>query len=148
MNDVSTMPATGLDEFLESIGRDAKKRLMKLGFNEDQIRALAEIEKPLNLVFESDIKIPIHLGKGSAKEAKTTCWVHLQGEGYITAPDGGTWAIKATLNGKPFIDRSNVKKGDRIPFDVWTAWKSTIEVVATWSEKKDTTLVLHLKGHT
>jgi hypothetical protein len=47
---------------------------------------------------------------------------------------------------KPVIDAKGVGKGKAVPFSYRTGSSAQLKIEATWSEKKDTTLVINVNA--
>jgi hypothetical protein len=115
----------------------------KLGIDGDVVEKLRGL-RALNGTKDIEFDISVKQGKGSGSSEQTTWWKTLTGYGEILAPDEGSWHIVAKIDGKTFIDKTGVQKGQKINFTTGTGFKSKFEIDAEWSEIKDTDLKLKL----
>lgn len=135
-----------LDRALADLHKLAHERL---GVDPEQVGALETKLPPEGLLggsIDQTFKLPIHNGSGSISESKTTLGVTITGYFEIIAPDSGTWHIVVKVDSVTVVDKSGLKKGDRVNFTAKTSFwsKTPFEITATWSESADTTLEVKL----
>ncbi|WMW21583.1 hypothetical protein RE476_09315 [Methanolobus mangrovi] len=115
-----------------------------VGINEAQLQQLVQLsQEEVILGGTKDItfKLPIKNGKGHQSVSQTTAWVTISGDFEITSPDEGTWDIVVKDGKDTILNKSGIKKGQKISFKHKTGFTANISLDATWSESKDTTLV-------
>jgi hypothetical protein len=124
----------------QTLGEDIRA---KLGLGDAAARRMTSGE-PLEGTKDVIFDIPVHGGSGSGFDKETTFGVTMSGYGVITSPSNGTWRVLAKENGQVFLDQSNVRPGDHVPFKTGTGLTTTFEVDAWWSEHSDTSLKVQL----
>jgi hypothetical protein len=133
---------------LDKINMDVKKKIMEEAkINETQLTKIEQLfEEGIAVrgTIDQDLSITIKNGTGTAKLSKTTWWVSISGNATIKSPDEGSWHIVVKDGNDIIFDKRDVKKGQIIDFKYKTGFKLNLNATAEWSEKKDTTLVIHL----
>lgn len=140
------MENNGLSNILETIGDSVKA---KLSLNDEQmenIESIAESELGVIGTIDQDFTIKVINGTGSESASKKTWSVTITGDFEIKSPDEGTWTFLVKVAGKTVLDKDGVKKGDKIKFSAKTKYRTKVEIIVSWSEKKDTTLMVHMKA--
>jgi hypothetical protein len=132
-----------LDTVIESKSKEIQSQL---GISDDLAAKINNLYEgaPLGKSIDTDISFNAPGGHGSGTFKKTTWWVTIDGYFMITSPDGGTWHIVVKNGDKVILDVNNVHKGDQIHFHHKTGFKVNINVEAWWSEKRDTTVAVHI----
>ena len=142
------MKTNELATILESVENTVKAKLPLNQEQLDKIVNLPESEAEANGSIDQDFSVPITMGTGKVEESKSTYGVTIKGYFDIKSPDDGTWTIIAKIAGKTVVDEHDIVKGDKINFtaktDFWS--KTKVEIIASWSEEKDTELTVHMKA--
>ena len=130
-----------MDNFFESISQDLKAQA---GLSDEHLEKLEVMALEGSL--DTDISVSVKNGHGTAQKSKNTFGITLEGHFEIKSPDKGTWTLVVKDGKHTIINKGGVKKGEQIPFKYHTGFKISLHFDATWSEKKDTKLIIHLKG--
>ena len=130
-----------MDNIFENVGSDLK---LQAGLSDEQLEKLEAIV--LKGSIDDDISVSVKNGHGTASKSKTTWGITLEGYFKIKSPDNGTWKLVVKDDNHTIINKSGVKKGEQIPFKYHTGFKTSMHFDVKWSEKKDTTLTIHVKG--
>lgn len=130
-----------MDKFLKPISQDLKVQAGLSDTHLEKIEAMV-----LKGSFDNDISVSVKNGHGTASASKTTFGITMEGHFEIKSPDNGTWTLVVKDGNHTIINKSGVKKGEQIPFKYHTGFRTSMHFDATWSEKKDTTLIIHVKG--
>lgn len=116
-----------------------------LGLTQEQTEKLTNLVKKETQKL-GGIQVPIEIDADSQgyavynQEVPTIIPIHFNGDFILKNPDGGTWELKATINGN-IIFQGVVKKDIPAHFSGWTGWgTSKIRVEGQWSEHKKTHL--------
>ena len=134
-----------LGAILDVIGGHAQDSLV--GMTKEQVRDLAEAKKlVVGGTVDQNFNVSIKNGEGSEEQSKYTFGVTISGYFVIQSPSQGTWTVVAKVDDKTVVNKSNVSKGQQIPFTAETSfWGDTdVKVNATWSDQADTTLTVRL----
>ena len=142
------MKTNELAAILESIEHTVKAKLPLNHEQLDKIVSLPESEAEVMGSIGQDFSIPIAMGTGKVEESKSTLGVTIKGYFDIKSPDDGTWTIIAKVAGETVVDKHDVAKGDKINFTAKTNFwsKTKVEIIASWSEKKDTKLTVYMNA--
>ena len=130
-----------MDKFFKSISQDLKAQA---GLSDEHLEKLEAMA--LKGSFDDDISVPVKNGHGTVSTSKTTFGITMEGHFEIKSPDNGTWTLVVKDGKNTIINKSGVKKGEQIPFKYHTGFKISMHFDAKWSEIKDTTLIIHVKG--
>ena len=130
-----------MDKFFKSISQDLKAQA---GLSDEHLEKLEAMA--LKGSFDNDISVPVKNGHGTASTSKITLGITMEGHFEIKSPDNGTWTLVVKDGKNTIINKSGVKKGEQIPFKYHTGFKTSMHFDAKWSEIKDTTLIIHVKG--
>ena len=128
-------------EMINSVHNDI---MGHIGINDAQLKKLITLSQEeflLGGTKDITFKLPIKNGKGHQSVSQTTAWVTISGDFEITSPDEGTWDIVVKDGKDTILNKSDVKKDQKISFKHKTGFTVNISLDATWSESKDTTLV-------
>lgn len=124
----------------------------RYGIDATTIQTLKELESAAPAfggTIDQDFSIKIKNGKGSeTSPSKTTFWVTIDGTAEITAPQEGTWdvTVEDLVANKTVCSKSGWKAHEPITCRYKTGWSAQLKITAIWSEKKDTTLTIHIKA--
>jgi hypothetical protein len=120
-----------------------------LGVNDEMLANLEERNDGSLALWgkiDDDFDLLIRGGHGSFSQDKTTLYVTIKGSFEIKSPNEGTWSL-VIKDGDDIVKQiPGAVAGKEYAFEYKTGFRLKLRIEANWSEKRDTTLRIHLKA--